>query len=195
MRSTRRKTRKTRQTRKMIGGSLPSLKNHAIIWPKNEGCGTNFQLITFNVGELFDRFGSTKGSYVSPIFETAERIAKEISISEKQPNVYSYTERALPYVGTTNSGFRKNNSRKLLYNSSYKKTTNKKSTDYRQYKVLNANSVYGNACKIAPAFNTPGGGIQVKLTKNIETLLKEGSIEEIDISNLPDYFPLTSSKN
>jgi hypothetical protein len=182
MRSTRRKTRK------MKGGTIPSLKKNAIIWPEKEGCGTDFQLITFNIGEVFDRFGSTKGSYVSPMFETAERIAKEIRLSEEQPNVYSYTQRALPYIGINNSGFRNNNSRKLLYNSSYKKNTNKKATDYRQYKVLNANSVYGNACKIAPAFNTSGGGIQVKLTKNIETLLKEGAIEEIDISNIPPYF-------
>ena len=176
----------------MRGGSLPPLKLNAIQWPPMKGCVKDFQPIIFDVGELFDRFGSTRGTNVSPMFETAKRIAKQIGLSEKQPNVYSYTQRALPYVGISKNGSKDNTSRKLLYNSSYKKNKNKKETDYHQYKVLNADSVHGGACEVAPAFNTTGGGIQVKLTKNIETLLKEGAIEEIYITNIPDY---SSNKN
>lgn len=184
-------TRKLRKLRKYKGGSLPSLKQHAIQWPPMKGCKKEFIPVVFNVGEMFDRFGSVRGTNVSPMFETASRIAKEIGLSEKQPNIYSYTQRALPYIGITNSGFEKNNSRKLLYNYSYK---NKQNTDYHTYKVLKPDSVKGGACEVAPAFDTSGGGIQVKLEKNIETLLKEGVIEEIDISNIPPYFPSNSNQ-
>jgi hypothetical protein len=70
---------------------------------------------------------------------------------------------------------------------------NKRALNYHQYRVIKDNAVFGQACVIAPSFNTDGGGIQVMLNKNISTLLAENAILEEPVTNIPGYFPTNNN--
>lgn len=200
MRQRRQKrTRRTRKTRRLRGGALPFLKENAIQWPDNNGCLTEFKEVRFQVGDTFDRFGSETGLFVSPTFATADKFAAMLDLPNPEaPNRYSYTQRALPYAGVNNAGFKSNNTRRFLYTSSYKQNLNKSfsnrsALNYHQYRVVKGNTVYGQGCVIAPSFNTDGGGIQVMLNKPIYKLLAEGAIREEPVTNIPGYFPMNES--
>lgn len=186
MRNTR-KVRKTRKKRRQKGGRLPSLRNSAIKWPEKKGCVSDFVSVSLVPGDTFDRFGSVRGTNISPTGLTAQRLAIQLGIPNIPPESYSYTERSLPYVGVTNSGFVKNNVRHKFYKNSYRENLKDLSTiDYHQYEVLD--TIEGNMCVAAPAFDMEGGAIQIKLNSNIETLLKENKIKVIQIESVPGYF-------
>jgi hypothetical protein len=138
-------------------------------------------------GDLFDRFGSESGTYISPVGATADRIASLLGIGD-QPNVYAYTNRALPYAGVTDGGVEGNVLRARIYTETYRRNLEVGKADYHQYRVLKNDEISGKACIVAPVFNASGGGIQINLTTPIEQLLSNSVIEEIPITQVPAYF-------
>jgi hypothetical protein len=184
----RRRQRQRRVTRKQRGGRLPPLKEGVIQWPPNDGCVGEPIQVTFQKGDIIDRFGPPSGTFVSPTEDAARRIAGGLGITNNQPNTYSYTNRALPYAGVTNSGVSGNTLRKQMYNSTYKQNLERGDTDYHQYVVLLDGVITGKACVAAPVFNTSGGAIQVKLDKTINEFVNNGAIEERPVTKVPGYF-------
>lgn len=186
----RKRQNRRRKTRHQRGGSLPRLRSGAIRWPANEGCAGQPTRIEFQVGELFDRFGPETGTYTSPVGIAADRIASILGITEDQPNIYSYSSRALPYAGVSNSGVEGNALRADKYTSTYTQNLQGEqgTTDYHTYEVLKP-GIGGAACLAAPAFNTPGNAIQVNLERSVADLLAQGMIKERPVDVIPGYFP------
>jgi hypothetical protein len=68
------------------------LKNWAFKWPDNNGALKPPEDVDIPTGELIDRYGATKGSFVSPS-GTANLASKTFDYSK-----YSHSERALPSI-------------------------------------------------------------------------------------------------
>jgi Tuberculosis necrotizing toxin len=66
------------------------LKNWAFKWPDNNGALKTPEDVQIPVGEIIDRYGATKGKFVSPA-GTANMTDKTFDY-----NKYSHSERALP---------------------------------------------------------------------------------------------------
>jgi hypothetical protein len=182
-----RRIRKRLRRKTQRGGGFPPLKPGAIAWPSKEGCVGNLIPITLVAGDVIDRFGPATGNYVSPVGETADRIAKILGRGEDQPNVYAYANRALPYAGVTDGGVEGDSLRKQSYMKTYKKNLSAGRTDYHQYRVQANDAVRGTACIVAPAFNTRGGGIQIRLEKPVGHYLGPRVLEEMPLNRVPAY--------
>jgi hypothetical protein len=188
-RQTRRKQRQQRRTqrRRQRGGRLPPLMHGVIKWPPRGGCAGNPIPVTLEIDDLFDRFGPESGTYISPVGATAARIAKTLGIAEEQPNLYSYTNRALPYAGVTGGGVEGNVLRDTTYRKIYRKNLAANTSDYHLYRVTANDAVNGMACIVAPAFNTAGGGVQINLKKPVGQYVGMQAIEEKPLERIPAY--------
>jgi hypothetical protein len=198
--------RQRRQTQR--GGRFSPLRAGAIVWPERGGCdkGKSLPNFIFYRGEIFDRFGPPSGTYISPVGDAADRLAGLLEedtaeMSNTQPNVYTYASRALPYAGVTDAGVADNSLRRSIYEKVYSDDFKKYAAnpalqpgqdrginglDYHKYRVLQE-GVVGMACRAAPAFNTPGGALQVNLKEPISKYIADNLIEELLVKDLPPY--------
>jgi hypothetical protein len=161
MKSRKRRTRRRRQR----GGIRPKLDFNQIQWPQHFGCADQVEEISLNPGQFIDRFGCERGFFVSPL--------------ERQP--YSYSERSLPWLGNivkqypNNKGALKARGEIFMEEYMSKPMTD---DDYHVYEVIKEIN-HVEKCKIAPAFNYPGGGIQFKLPQSIETFIASKHLREL----------------
>ncbi|GAA2914075.1 hypothetical protein GCM10020221_07210 [Streptomyces thioluteus] len=119
-------------------------------YPANDGFAGEPAPTTLGAGALLDRFGGTGGSFVSPA-------------DSKKP--VSYGERSIP----------PSNLRTYRQGATYDVECN-----YHVYKVKKSTvAVTGRKGAIAAAFGQPGGGVQVKLDKDVKSLLGAGALEDV----------------
>ena len=144
--------RNTRRKRTLRGGSASKANNECMLsnndiksikWPPDDGCkpGTKKKVI-IPVNTVINRFGKPDGRYVTRV--------------SKNNKLYSWKERALPYINPTNSN-----------GKSCRNTYNRVKPEYHQYKVLkNIEGV--EQCITAPFAGHTGNAIQLKLPEPVE---------------------------
>lgn len=173
-----RRVRRTRRTRRSRGGEnvnhIASCKNvnrfkkvqnngnKNYFWPDDDGCDNPAEIITVKKDEIFDRFGTAGGYFVSPI----------------DKETYSYVSRALPYIRL------ENNSKKNCGNVYQNETTRTK--NYHVY-IAKTDIPGVKKCTAAEFYNKPGQAIQWKFPKRIFQMIADGEIEEISYTSLPKF--------
>jgi len=141
-----------------------------------------FKSVVLTPGTYIDRIGPFMGRFVA-VVQRDPRNNKAIPAS--------YSSRSLRTLGETPYDYPEGSTtidlRRVLYEMIYTHDNDPDNTLYYVLKVVKP--ITGmNPCKAAPAFDYPGGALQLGLPKSVDDLLADGSLKKLSTNETEALF-------